>query len=164
MKSVLCVWLAYFVGPGLPDMRGCVCWCGCVCMVVCVAVVSKVTGKPSLYYPRWRRTIKYGVSAVVSGVLLAGALGVMVLSINLQVRLRCRVSQQTLSNTPIALPYLAMVGAHPTGLRERHQQSAVHRVVVTLRGTRRSVRHEPMVRSAAFCFALCVCRPQGLRS
>jgi len=45
---------------------------------------SPVTGKPEVYYPQWRRILKYFVSACITGAMLAVAFFVMILSLNLQ--------------------------------------------------------------------------------
>eukprot|EP00934_Nitzschia_sp_Nitz4_P001951 Nitzschia sp. Nitz4//scaffold78_size91513//55130//57271//NITZ4_004933-RA/size91513-processed-gene-0.93-mRNA-1//-1//CDS//3329558142//1951//frame0 len=46
--------------------------------------ISPVTGQQELFYPGWKRKVQYIISAVVTGLLLAVAFSVMILSLNLQ--------------------------------------------------------------------------------
>ena len=45
---------------------------------------SPVTGQPEIYYPSYRRKLKYLFSATVTGIMLSVAFFVMILSLNLQ--------------------------------------------------------------------------------
>ncbi len=51
-----------------------------------VSLVEQVTGLCELYYPWWKRALKYVVSAVVTLFMLGVAFVVMVCSLNVQVR------------------------------------------------------------------------------
>ena len=59
-----------------------------------------VTGKPSLYFPRWKRQLRYLFSLVVTIPMLLLGVMVMTLSLNLNGYIRDK-------NSPIYVSYLA---------------------------------------------------------
>ena len=59
-----------------------------------------VTGIPSLYYPRWKRQLRYLFSLIVTIPILSLGVLVMILSLNLNGYIKDK-------NSPLYVPYLA---------------------------------------------------------
>ena len=76
-----------------------------------------MTGIPSLYYPRWKRQIRYLLSLLVTIPILSLGLLVMILSLNLNGYIKDKSS-------PIHVSYLATfaepVSIHTIHLRVMH--------------------------------------------